>query len=311
MARSICLALLALGVSLGCAEPQPVDKKGPITKLPTGVYTISDNHVQLSQTSLSKTRPHNAPPNNDLTFANLLASTTADGIYPGEIYAGLWLHSLPHDRFEPYLIGEPENGISPATAISDPSAALIIGSGFVSELHSLQPVGLLQKDGVTLNPILEHGYTRILGINDEGMGVVHRLDYQRDLFVSAIQAGPGIVEQGQLDIAERDLQRPKYFRAFVALCEDSWIAGVSLEPTNLRTVGQALLAYFADKSLSCDEVVNLAGDREAFLAIRLPDQSGQSPHDEAGQPTHLPKVVIHGEPQAHKVSMLGFKAVSD
>lgn|GEM_PF-1869336 len=284
-----------------CTEPAPVNKHVPVTKLSTGVYTIDKDHVQLAI----------APMNERAQFESLLAAANNGEANHGEVFDGLWIVSLSHEHFEPFLIGEPGDGISPATAISTPSTALVIGSGFVSELHSLQPVGLLQKQGVTLNPILEHGYTRILGINDQGMGVVHRLDYQRNLFDSAIQAGPGIVERGSLDIAERDLARPKYFRSFVALCEDRWLAGVSLKPTNLRTVGTSLITYFENKALSCDEVVNLAGDREAFLAVDVDRTFGATITHEKTSSASLRRVLIHGEPLAHKVSMLGFRPISD
>jgi len=190
------------------------------------------------------------------------------------------------------LVGKPESGMSAHDALQTHNLDLVIGSGFVSELHSLLPVGLLQVDGETLNPVQSHGYTRILGISEHGIGVVHKEAYQRDLFHSALQAGPGIIEDGMLDISERDLQRPKYFRSFIAVCESRWLAGISVVPTHLRTLGETLVNHIQQRGWRCDDAVNLAGDRQAVVVIR----NGAT------------GVAYHGEPDTYKVSLFGFKS---
>ncbi len=206
----------------------------------------------------------------------------------------LLLMELAASAFEPSLIVAPGEGVSAAQALEQDDLTLVIGSGFVTEAHSLEPVGLLQHEGTALNPVQVHGYTRILGINDQGLGVIHRKDYQRDLFHSALQVGPGIVEAGQLDISERDFKRPRYFRSFVAVCENSWLVGVSLAPTHLRTLGELLLADVTAREAGCDEVVNLAGDRQAVLAVALPEN----------------RLFAHGDARTYKVSLLGFRNIS-
>jgi len=170
--------------------------------------------------------------------------------------------------------------------------SVVLGSGFVAELRGLEPVGLLQVQGMTLSPLQGYGYTRILGINDHGIGVVHRDRYQRDLFHSAMQVGPGIIEQGKLDISEADLQRPEYFRSFLGICADRWVAGVSMAPTHLRTLGQTLTRFFAESGWQCNDVVNLAGDRQAVLLLATGDQT----------------VIYHGDPTTYKASLLGFRS---
>ena len=223
-----------------------------------------------------------------------LSSSLPEHLRPRVIGVGderLLLMELAAAAFEPSLIVAPGEGISAAQALERDDLTLVIGSGFVTEAHSLEPVGLLQHEGTALSPVQVHGYTRILGINDQGLGVIHRKDYQRDLFHSALQVGPGIVEAGQLDISERDLKRPRYFRSFVAVCEDSWMIGVSLAPTHLRTLGELLLADAAAREAGCDEVVNLAGDRQAVLAVALPEN----------------RSFAHGDARTYKVSLLGFR----
>ena len=207
----------------------------------------------------------------------------------------LLLLEIDPTLMEPVLLGMPRQGISARDALEDRNLAAVIGSGFVSELNSLEPVGLLQADGQTLSPVQVHGYTRILGINDAGMGVVHRRAYQRNLFHSALQAGPGVIEQGELDISQRELKRPAYFRSFVAVCERRWLAGVSLAPTHLHTLGKTLMAHFRKQNWRCDDVVNLAGDRQAVLVLKTGD----------GAQMH------HGDPDTYKVSLLGFRPVPD
>ncbi len=267
--RSIA-CLLGVSMAVGCEQaPTP---NGPATALPAGF---------LPATTLAA------------NWHETLTDETPEGLSSTVVGAGpdrLLVFEIDPDHFEPVLLTSPGNGISALTALQENSATLVIGSGFVTEAHSLAPVGLLQHEGTVLNPVQVHGYTRILGINDDGIGVVHRKDYQRGLFHSAIQAGPGIVEAGELDISERDLRRPRYFRSFVAVCRDRWIAGVSLEPAHLRTLGVLFLEHAQARSLACTEVVNLAGDRQAVLVAA----------------TSAGRVFTHGDPHTHKLSLIGF-----
>jgi hypothetical protein len=269
--RSLLLAWAVLGL-FGCDEP-PANRAGtPATSVPFG--------------SLPE-------PADDLR--GLLADPGIDGLTTHFVGAGdaeLLLLELDSAKFDPVLIGVPRAGTSAEEALRDNHLAVVLGSGFVAELNGLEPVGLLQVQGQTLSPVQAHGYTRILGINDQGIGVVHRNEYQRDLFHSALQAGPGIVEQGELDISEADLQRPRYFRSFLAICAARWVAGVSLAPTHLRTLGQTLTDYFEASGWQCDDVVNLAGDRQAVLLLATGDQ----------------RIVYHGDPRTYKASLLGFRS---
>ncbi len=191
---------------------------------------------------------------------------------------------------EPVVLGGEADGITAAGALAEVRA--VVGSGFVAEINSLDPVGLLQLEGRTLSPVQPHGYTRILGLRRQGLGVVGHRDYHRGMYHSALQAGPGIVEAGLLDISERDLKRPRYLRAFVATCGPVAVVGATLRPMHLFTLGQRLLAWFAEAGLACDEVVNLAGDREAVLALASRDGS---------------RFAYVGHPQTAKASLLGFR----
>ena len=192
--------------------------------------------------------------------------------------------------FEPVLLGGDPGGVTAARALTQVQA--VVGSGFVAEVNSLDPVGLLQLEGRTLSPVQPHGYTRILGVRPQGLGVVGHRDYHRGMYDSALQAGPGIVEAGLLDISERDLNRPRYLRAFVASCGSEAVVGATLRPMHLFTLGQRLLAWFAETGLACDEVVNLAGDREAVLALASGDGS---------------RFAYVGHPLTAKASLLGFR----
>ena len=173
-------------------------------------------------------------------------------------------------RFEAVLFGTSARQALAADAVA------VVGSGFVSLASNRQPVGLLRIDGVTISPLEIHGYTRVLGVTSGRFDVIHRSDYNPERFVSALQAGPGVVEQGQLDISERDLARPRYFRSFVASCANSTLIGASLEPMHLYTLGGALVQLSQREQLGCAEVVNLAGDREAVLGVA--DAAGLALH---------------------------------
>jgi len=268
--RSLFLAWAVLGL-FGCYEA-PENRPGtPAASVPFGSFPESADDLR-----------------------GRLANPEVDGLTTHFVDGGddeLLLFELDTAKFEPVLIGIPRQGISAEEALRHNHLTVVLGSGFVAELRGLEPVGLLQVQGRTLNPLQAYGYTRILGINDQGIGVVHRDHYQRDLFHSALQVGPGIIEAGNLDISEADLQRPKYFRSFMAICTDQWVTGVSLAPSHLRTLGQTLKRFFETSGWQCDNVVNLAGDRQAVMLLAIGDQT----------------VIYHGDPKTYKASLFGFR----
>lgn len=268
--RLLLVAWTLLGL-FGCSEPPAREADAPASSVPFG------------------SRPESV---DDLRAR--LADPGVDGItthFVGDGDDELLLVEIDPAMLDPVLIGTPRTGTSAEDALRDNQLAVVLGSGFVAELNGLVPVGLLQVQGQTLSQVQAYGYTRIVGINDQGIGVVHRNDYHRDLFHSALQAGPGIIEQGKLDISENDLQRPKYFRSFLAICAGRWVAGVSLAPTHLRTLGQTLVDFFEASQWRCSDVVNLAGDRQAVLLLATGDQT----------------IIYHGDPGSYKASLLGFK----
>lgn len=174
----------------------------------------------------------------------------------------------------PRLLGvtasEPQ-GVIPDDLVDDEAIAVLIGSGFVSELMALTPLGLMQIEGEVVSRIQRHGYTRILGVGEQKLGVVDHLQYERGLYPSAMQVGPGVIEHGKLDISERDLERPAYFRALIATCGQTTLFVASLTPMHLHGIGRSVLKFASEQRLICDELVNLAGDREALLGVRLAD----------------------------------------
>lgn len=270
-ARARLLAVVLLGLCGACDDGSAGKRlRTPATSVPFGSFPESGDDLR-----------------------SRLADPGIDGLKTHFVGSGddeLLLIELDAATFDPALVGEPQTGTSAQQALVDHDFVVVVGSGFVSELKGLEPVGLLQVQGQTLSPVQMYGYTRILGINDDGIGVVHRDAYQRDLFHSALQVGPGIIEQGKLDISERDLERPEYFRSFLAICADRWIAGASMAPTHLRTLGRTLEDFFQAAQWRCDDVVNLAGDRQAVLLVSTADHT----------------VIYHGDPNTYKASLLGF-----
>ena len=255
----------------------------PAGELPTGGLFSEDN--QFTQTLLTTLREFEEP--GLIVHEVRLADETA-----------LVVLELAANRFTPtLLVADTGNGrgISARDALAQPGMAVVIGSGFVSELRSLSPVGLLQKEGRQISELQRHGYTRILGIRDGTLGVVSSREFHRGMFASAIQVGPGIVEQGQLDISTADLNRQKYFRTFVATCDDRTLVGASSIPMHLYHVGQRFLEFAAENGMQCDEMVNLAGDREAILAIAT------------GATGSADRIGYLGHPETGKAALLGFR----
>ncbi len=199
---------------------------------------------------------------------------------------------LDHQRFEPVIVGVGNRSRGGVTARGQIGSGMrvVLGSGFVSEFKPIAPLGLLQIDGTVVSELSNHGYTRILGLRDGVLDIIGRADYHRGLFTSAMQVGPGVVELGKLDIAERELNLPAHFRAFVARCDASTLVGITLKPMHLYHLGGDLLATFEAAGLHCAEVANISGDLEALLAVR----SGE-------------RVLYIGDPNSPKASLIGFQ----
>lgn len=160
-----------------------------------------------------------------------------------------------------------------AELLAEPGDRVMIGSPFVSRRSPLRPLGLLQLDGAVLSELQPFGYTRVLGIQGDRLGVVSRNAFHPGLFSEALQVGPGIIEDGRLDISERELRLPAYFRSFVALCSGETVVGISLVPTHLFHVGDAFLGWARESGVVCQEAVNLSGDRETLLALKVGNDS--------------------------------------
>ena len=265
-----------------------VRANGPVERLPMGLVEQQTDQLRSMSNdelvaAIEAAVQQAARGPEDLTFAHV----QADGV-------DMLIFVASAEGFEAAMVGLDSRhgtGVTALNAISEGGLQLVIGSGFVSELYTLAPVGLLRIDGVTVNEIQRHGYTRVLGVGERGFGVVSHREFQQGLFDSALQAGPGVIEAGLLDISERDLQRTPYFRALVGVCGDKALFGITMIPMHLRTAGQAVLGFAAAESLACDEVVNLAGDREAVLALRRDDGA----------------VIYLGNPRTSKVALVGLR----
>ena len=205
--------------------------------------------------------------------------------------AAIVLAQLPREDFEARILG---GGIAALAALAD-GHALVLGSGFVSVFNPVEPLGLLQLQGRIVSEPAPHGYTRILGVASGTLRVIARGEFHPGLFEAAMQVGPGVVQAGRLDILQRERELTPYIRAFAATCADRFLAGVAQEPLHLYDLGERLLAYFADEGLSCAEVVNLSGDREALLAIGAEDGGS---------------VAYFGNPTLPKASVVAFRAVA-
>lgn len=280
--RLLCLLLLWVGA--GCSEDRSAQRasnaEAPAQRAPAGASAL----------------PVAAIDTGTLAPEALAQAFSGLGVQDAGVEL-LWEEGEPMllvrlglDVFEPILIAGRPGGVTAAGALKE--AQVVVGSGFVSHVSSLNPVGLLQVDGEVLSEMQPHGYTRVLGVRTEAISVLGYRDFHRGMYPSAIQLGPGVVERGLLDISEKELQRPRYLRAFVATCGPTALAGVSLGPMHLYTLGQRLLAFFARAGLVCDEVVNLAGDREAVLAMAAPDGTG---------------FAYAGHPKTAKAALVGFR----
>ena len=276
--------LVFLSISAGCSDAGRQDDRpdadAPAQSAPAGAAALP----------LAYLDDDTAPPG---VLAHAFSDLGVEGVRVDLIEAdddALLLVRIALDSFEPALIGGRPGGVSAAGALEE--AQIVVGSGFVSHVSSLTPVGLLQIDGEILSDMQPYGYTRVLGVRSAAIGVLGHREFHRGMYHSAMQLGPGIVEQGRLDISEQDLQRPRYLRAFVATCGRTTIAGVSLRPVHLHTLGKRLLAFFERAGLVCGEVVNLAGDREAVLAMAAPDGK---------------RFAYFGHPKTAKAALVGFK----
>lgn len=276
MKTATILALCALATA--CDPAKDVSpRQAPATSLPA--VLVSDG----------ETRPATAA-----TWPDLLCEL-ADGMpgaYCHRVDDGSVILELKHQRFEPAIVGVGDRSWGGVTARGQISSGMsvVLGSGFVSELRPIEPLGLLQIDGTVVSELSNHGYTRVVGVRDGAIDIIGRADYHRGLFTSAMQVGPGVIELGKLDIRERELKLPAYFRAFVAACDASTLVGITLRPMHLYRLGGDLLATFQAAGLDCAEVANISGDLEALLAVR----SGE-------------RTLYIGDPDSPKASLIGWE----
>ena len=108
-------------------------------------------------------------------FKNLEAAGIQAHLASIDAQPALLLVEVDLELFEPVLVGTDGGrrpGVSAGEAIATFDLDLVVGSSFVSELHSLTPVGLLQIEGTTISELQSHGYTRVLGVRADGLGVV-------------------------------------------------------------------------------------------------------------------------------------------
>ncbi|MEZ5597963.1 MAG: hypothetical protein R3E84_16510 [Pseudomonadales bacterium] len=258
----LCCFRLLLPVLLMACSPSERERpqQAPATEL---TAVLADGEVSTSVDAASLDR--------------LAASPVADGLTLHRVSdpdGNLLIVVAELARFGTHIVGvgpQRRDGVVPLDLVEIPEVSLVIGSGFVSELLALTPLGLLQIDGEMISRIQLHGYTRVLGVGESRVGIVDHLQYERGLFDSAMQVGPGVIEAGRLDISERDMERPPYFRTLVGTCGEKALFVASLSPMHLHGVGRAVLAFASAHGLACDELVNLAGDREAILGLRLAD----------------------------------------
>ena len=275
--RTACGALLvALALGLGaCEEPAPRFD----APLVSGVLSLPMRDTQRFDAQLSADGLLTALQG---TRQHIAVAAVGD--------AQLIVAHLRHDAFESTILGL---GVAALDALVEHDYAMVLGSGFVSVFNPVSPLGLLQLDGELKNPPTPHGYTRILGSHRGRLSVTGRADFHPGLFEAAIQVGPGIVQEGKLDILQRERELPAYIRAVAVTCEDRWLAGIAQVPMHLYDLGERLLAYFDANDLRCNEVVNLSGDREALLAIRSDDGAS---------------VAYFGDPTLPKASVVAFRA---
>lgn len=278
------LYLLLLSLVGGCSEDgrdtDAAQADAPAQKAPAGVSVLPGSEVGDDPMS---------PPALAGAFADLgVEAVRVDLLEEGG--DALLLVGVDLNAYEPVLIGGRAGGVTAAGALAE--ASIVVGSGFVSHVRSLSPIGLLQVDGEIFSEVQPYGYTRVLGVRPDALGVLGHREFHRGMYPSAIQLGPGVVEQGLLDISTRDLERPRYLRAFIATCGGTALAGVSLSPMHLYTLGRQLLGFFDKAGLVCDEVVNLAGDREAVLAMAAPEGT---------------RFAYFGHPGTAKAALVGFK----
>lgn len=291
----LVIGLLVLAACEPSGRPVRGPQSAPVEKVAMGRFDLASNkRVELTaadfQAALQTLASEQIP---GLEMALLKAQ-------PSDTSFDLLLVTLALEDYEPSLI-EPAAGTNELRGLDlllgragagVVGHSVLLGSFFVADFAPLEPLGLLQISGRELGPVQPHGYTRILGVGSDSLGVVHRGAFHRGLFASAVQVGPGIVEAGKLDINQTERRLPTYLRSFVGACGDRALLGVSFSRLHLYDVGLRLQAWLQEQKLVCDEVANLSGDRETLLV--LPEAGGSS-------------LLVYGDLQAPKTALLGFQ----
>lgn len=164
---------------------------------------------------------------------------------------------------------EVQGGVVPIELIErQPSAKVLLGSGFVESFQPLVPNGFLKIDARVVSPVKRLGYNGIVGIVNNTLtlmpaqGDISRLN-------AGFQTGPFLVRGGR-NVYNKQLSSANdlYERAFVGINQaGKIIAGITKGSVSLKALSD-ILSTTNDKDLRCTTALNLSGGGSEVLIVR-------------------------------------------
>ncbi len=149
------------------------------------------------------------------------------------------------------------------------SAVALINGGFSQSLVLPVPAGLVVQDRVTASRLNRIGQTQsgVFCVNDDGVNIVNKADYQDGMCRHALQNGPKIVEYP----GENGITAPKKsFRRSVACIDElERVLLVQSSSVTLFHLAEILRAQESEGGFGCQAALNLSGDVDSGLLYEV------------------------------------------
>ena len=149
------------------------------------------------------------------------------------------------------------------------SAAALINGGFNQSFSLPVSAGLVVQDRVTTSRLNRRSRTQsgVFCVNDGGVKIVNKSDYQDGMCRHALQSGPKIVEYP----GENGITAPKrsFIRSVACIDEAGRVLLVRASSVTLFYLAEILRAQASEGGFGCQAALNLSGDVDSGLLYEV------------------------------------------
>ena len=155
-------------------------------------------------------------------------------------------------------------------------ALACINANFFDE--NIKPLGLVVTRGMTLQSLHKRGgtLTGIFQVSRDHASIVNRSEYNPESVVEAIQAGPRLIASGNKVPGLKEESSPTR-RSGVCIDRDGKIIFYLMSTGIFGISLEELREFLLDKSVQCQEALNLDGGGSAQLYVQIKNSKDEGP----------------------------------